>query len=850
MPRIALLALCLFNAGVLPLSAQMQPDSGYFVIRLGTDTLGIERYVRTADRLEVVSVQRSPRTAVREFTLLFDADGVLERVEVLSRPADAAPAGATRSVITFPEDGTTIEATRPDGTRATRRVGFGREAIALNFDIYSPYEVMLQEVLASDGRITAARAFSDGGESPFRVERIGRDSATLQVPVLGELRARIDRRNRILALSIGGEFGTSVVRTRSLDLDELAAEFAARDAAGRGLGVLSPRDTVIATVQGAEVFVDYGRPYRRGRPVFGGLVPYNRVWRLGANLATHFYTERDLIMDGAVVPAGMYTLYLLPGATDWRLIINRQTGQPGTEYDEAQDVARVRLRRTTLPEVVEQLTIAVEERGEDGVLRIAWDRTEASAAFTFAPMTLARRLLEEVGRAHGGKRRVQAVRTLLLQGHGEVHWLGQNVAPEADLPVLEAPAYRRAFDFANRRQRLEVSTRLDAIFPGAGLQRQVSTVDGDVAFETYPNGIAVRVPEGRANLRAIELLHHPVGALQAAWSPGADVALEPGRPNRLRVTHGGRPFSIEFDPDTRLVTAVEAQGYHALLGDVPIETRFDDYRDVDGIQLPGRVVTRLHGRTVYDMRVDSVGTDADVGDLTAPAAVREATMPEPPPEVAVEEIAPGVWYLTGQSHHSVLVEFRDHLMLVEAPVGEARTLAVIAKARELRPDKPLRYLVSTHHHFDHAGGVRAAIAEGLTIVAHEKSRAFLEDIARRSHSLAPDALARNPRAPVIEAVADRRVFRDAVRTAEVYAVRGSAHAETMLMVYLPRERLLVEADLYTPAPPGAAPFPAPFAANLLENIRSRRLRVERIVPLHGRVVPFDDLVSTAAATEP
>src|SRR5690606_6305450 len=262
MPRLALPLFALLLAAPA-LRAQVQPDSGYFVIRLGTDTLGIERYVRTADRLEIVSVQRSPRTVVREFTLLFGADGVLERVEVLSRRADAAPGAGTRSVITFPESGTTIEITRPDGTSDTRRVGFGREEIALNYDLYSPYEVMLQEVLASDGRITAARAFSGGGESPFRVERIGRDSATLQEPVLGELRARVDRRNRIVALAVGGEFGPSVVRTRSLDLDAFAAEFAARDAAGRGLGELSPRDTVLATVQGAEVFVDYGRPSRR-----------------------------------------------------------------------------------------------------------------------------------------------------------------------------------------------------------------------------------------------------------------------------------------------------------------------------------------------------------------------------------------------------------------------------------------------------------------------------------------------------------------------------------------------------------------------------------------------------------
>jgi glyoxylase-like metal-dependent hydrolase (beta-lactamase superfamily II) len=187
-------------------------------------------------------------------------------------------------------------------------------------------------------------------------------------------------------------------------------------------------------------------------------------------------------------------------------------------------------------------------------------------------------------------------------------------------------------------------------------------------------------------------------------------------------------------------------------------------------------------------------------------------------------------------------------MLVEAPQSEARTLAVIAQARQLVPAKPLRYAVNTHHHFDHSGGVRAAIAEGLTLVTHGGNEAFYREIAARPFTLAPDSLARAPRELVIEGVTGRRVFEDATRSVEVYPIEGNAHSETMLMIYLPRERLLIEADVYSPPAPGATNVaPAVFAPNLVDNVRRLNLDVARIVPIHGRVVPFADLEAAARA---
>ena len=166
--------------------------------------------------------------------------------------------------------------------------------------------------------------------------------------------------------------------------------------------LLSPRDSVQATVGGAALSVNYGRPSVRGRKIFGGLVPFGQVWRTGANEATAFETTADLEIGGVAVPAGRYTLYTLPapatvegaggnaagggtanGSGTWQLIINKQTGQWGTEYDQGQDLARIPMRVSTLAEPVEQFTIEITPTGENsGTLALLWDTTAASVDFT------------------------------------------------------------------------------------------------------------------------------------------------------------------------------------------------------------------------------------------------------------------------------------------------------------------------------------------------------------------------------------------------------------------------------------------------------------------------------------
>lgn len=147
--------------------------------------------------------------------------------------------------------------------------------------------------------------------------------------------------------------------------------------------VSSPRDSAVATLGGARVVVDYGRPSRRGRQIFGGLVPYNAVWRTGANAATSLVTNQPLRMGNTTIPAGSYTLYTIPAESGWTLIVNKQTGQRGTEYNQGQDLARIPMQVKQAPAATEQFTIAIEPNGATGgVLAMTWDTTRAEVPFT------------------------------------------------------------------------------------------------------------------------------------------------------------------------------------------------------------------------------------------------------------------------------------------------------------------------------------------------------------------------------------------------------------------------------------------------------------------------------------
>jgi glyoxylase-like metal-dependent hydrolase (beta-lactamase superfamily II) len=446
---------------------------------------------------------------------------------------------------------------------------------------------------------------------------------------------------------------------------------------------------------------------------------------------------------------------------------------------------------------------------------------------------------------------VKGVNTLIVEGSGENFNLGQNMSPEAPLPRLTVSASKRSIDYANARWRLEQKRTPTYITANmAPDQLQILGVDGELAYNVAASGAGTRAAEQVARDRHSELFHHPVGALRAALSDGAEISnlRREGNDDVVDVTAAADKFTLYVDASSKLPSKVVTMTYNANLGDVALTTEFTDYKESAGMMLPGRIVSKTDRFVVADIQVSNHAVNGEAGNLEAPADAKAAALPPATAPVTVEEAGKGLWYLTGGSHHSILVEFADHLVLVEAPLNAARTEAVIAKAKELRPEKPLRYLISTHHHFDHSGGIRAAIAEGMTIVAHESSKPLFEEVAQRKHTIVEDPLARNPKSLQMVAVKDKHVLSDSTRTVELYHIAGNPHADTLLMVYFPAERILVQGDMFSPPAPGAAPPPGfPFVPNTIENIRKANLRVETLLPIHGRKVPFSEMLKVVAS---
>ena len=470
----------------------------------------------------------------------------------------------------------------------------------------------------------------------------------------------------------------------------------------------------------------------------------------------------------------------------------------------------------------------------------------AVAACTRTPPE--QQIVNDAAAALGGRDRVLAVKTLAIDGEGWNGNLGQDMTPEAAEQKFMLSGYKRSIDVAGARARVEQTrTPNFAYFQGMAPQKQVAGVDKDVAYNVAPNGDATRASNLAARDRHAEIYHHPITIVRAALDPAAKLT-NPRTSGSERVvdvmTAEGLTFTLAIESATRLPARVVSMSENAVLGDVAIETSFAGYQDVSGLKLPSRLTTKTDKYTTAEIYAAKQTVDGDAGDLAAPAAaVSAAPITGPPPAVVTAEpVAKGIWFLAGQSHHSVLVEFNDHLMLIEAPQNDVRTLAVIAKARELRPDKPLKYVASSHHHFDHSGGIRAAVSEGLTVITHKANAAFFKDIVSRPHTLAPDALSKNPKPLTLETVDDSVVIKDAKMTVELFHIAGNPHADTLLMAYFPAERILVEADAFSP---GAAV--QPYAANLLENIKKHNLKVDRIVPLHGAIAPFSELAKTQPA---
>jgi hypothetical protein len=377
--RTVLSSIAVVAAAVTGAPALAAQETGAFVVRLGSDTVSLEQYTRTPTALRGDQVLRTPRSVHRIYRADLDADGSVRRFELITHNISGDPGPAeTRLTVDYQGDTAVVRLPQGDSTVTMRVVGAERVAPFI-VHVYGLIEQLLRQARARGGDVVALKAVTPGQAQPWTVTttRVGTGAYSLMLGPIGPWSAQVDTSGRLVGLS--GKSSTlkvEVERVASVDLAASGPAFAARS-----LGPLSPRDTARATLGGADLWVDYGRPQKRGRVIFGNIVPWGVVWRTGANAATQLFTPVALTVGGLAVPAGTYTLWTVPAPTGWTLIINKQHGQWGTVYQADQDLGRVELRLERLSQPVEQLTITLESRGAGGVLAIAWDQTRAEVPF-------------------------------------------------------------------------------------------------------------------------------------------------------------------------------------------------------------------------------------------------------------------------------------------------------------------------------------------------------------------------------------------------------------------------------------------------------------------------------------
>jgi hypothetical protein len=358
-------------------------QSGGFVATLGTDTVHIERFTRSGNELEGTILTRTPITLRTRYSMILDGDGRPVRYEMEIRRGDGTPlrGPGTAGSFTYTADSVIRVTRQRDGRLDTAGVAASAAVWPTASVPYIGVSYLIYELAFADARRRGASepelamplwTMVAAQKAPEQrpVWLIGRDSAEMSYFGVARSGYRFDPDGRLLRADWRGTtYHYRITRVPAPDLESLAAAWTEADAGGRRMGPLSPRDTTRATVGAALVLVDYSRPARRGRAIWGALVPWDTIWRLGADFATHLVAGADLRVGDRIVPAGTYTLWMHPSrqGQSW-LVINRRTRIFGTFYDGEADVARIGLTRSALAEPAERLTIAIEA----GHLWIRW----------------------------------------------------------------------------------------------------------------------------------------------------------------------------------------------------------------------------------------------------------------------------------------------------------------------------------------------------------------------------------------------------------------------------------------------------------------------------------------------
>ena len=432
---------------------------------------------------------------------------------------------------------------------------------------------------------------------------------------------------------------------------------------------------------------------------------------------------------------------------------------------------------------------------------------------------------------------IAQVNAIEFSGTGRWYQFGQAPAPNLPWPQFDVSSYTATINYAAPAARVQM-TRKQTIEPGRvrpapAEQKPDQYVSGTTAWNlAAPAGAAAPVAQPQpaaVEERVMEIWTTPHGFLKAAAANNATSTPSEGG-SEVTFSSGKNKYVGIINAQNE-VTRVQTWIDNPVLGDTEVVFTYSDYKDFGGVRFPSRIQRVQGEHPVLELTVSTVTANPAV-NITAPAQANAAPAPV---AVTVEKLANGVYYLKGGTHHSVAIDQKDHIVVVEGPQNEARSSAVIAKVKETIPNKPIKYLVNTHVHFDHSGGVRTFVDEGATIVTHQDNKPYYQKAWDAPHTINPDKLAQSKKTATFETFGDKHVLTDGSRTIEIYKIAGGGHNDAFAMVYLPKEKILIEGDAYTPPAANAPPPSAanPFAVNLDENITRLKLDVKQIAPLHG-----------------
>jgi glyoxylase-like metal-dependent hydrolase (beta-lactamase superfamily II) len=457
------------------------------------------------------------------------------------------------------------------------------------------------------------------------------------------------------------------------------------------------------------------------------------------------------------------------------------------------------------------------------------------------------------------------VKTMVISGEGGDGFVGQGFNPHSDhWRWYNDKNVVRSIDYEAKGWRIERIHGEGENPPGGGAGTTTPAPD-------QKQNQVTMVGNNFTNELEYDML--PLGFLKTALEKNAAVKMETVKGKKYTVLTfpienpaqaGGYKTTVSgWIDDQGYVTRVATKIDNNVLGDIVWDAVYTDWKDFgNGVKFPAHIVSNQGDKKYFELNVSDVKVGVPV-DLTPPAGRgrggpgaakggpgRGAPAAQGPMS---EDLGGGFWLITG-GYGAVVADFNKYIVVIEGPQNDMRAEQIIAEAKRLLPNKPIRYVINTHAHFDHSGGLRAFVAEGATIVTNEGNKGFYEKAFANTHTLVPDRLSQMKPQPKtkVEYVGNKKTLSDGTHVIQLDRIQGSTHDAYDMMIYLPTQKILIEADEFNvPNQVATAPaaMPNSYQTNLLANVERLHLDVARIIPIHlppdNRKVGLEELKMAA-----